>query len=112
MRAIQLIQPTSNPAKSPKAARVYTIAPPGSSKRLPASAKQSTRSSTPKPAARIAQTLAGPRSCAAATGRMRYTPLPMTSLTDSATICHRETTRRSPVFGSRALLFLSEWRTF
>ena len=40
--------------------------------------------------------LAGPSSIAAATGRIRYTPLPMTSLTDSATISHRETARRKP----------------
>src|SRR5262245_36674325 len=72
------------------------MAPPGLSKRLPASAKQSTISRTAKPAAKIAQTLAGPSSAAAATGRMRYTPLPMTSLTESATISQRETARRKP----------------
>src|ERR1700719_2094853 len=75
MRAIQVIQPTSNPTKSPNAARVYTMAPPAWSKRLAASAKQRTSRSTANPAARIAQMLAGPRSCAAATGRIRQTPL-------------------------------------
>jgi hypothetical protein len=47
------------------------MAPPGVSNRLDASAKQRTSSATAKPAARIAQMLAGPRRSAAATGRIR-----------------------------------------
>ena len=60
--------------RRPRACR--RIAPPGLSKRLPASAKQRTSSSTAKPAARIAQTLAGPRSAAAATGRIEVHAAP------------------------------------
>src|SRR5437764_7064709 len=45
-RAIQFIQPVSNPTKSPNAVRAYRYAPPGSLKWLAASAKQSTRMNT------------------------------------------------------------------
>jgi len=71
MRATHVIHPTSNPTKSPNAARVYTYPLPGVSKRLPASAKQRTRRRTATPAARMAQMLAAPSSSAASLGLLR-----------------------------------------
>src|ERR687886_571207 len=45
-RAIQFIQPVSNPTKSPNAVRAYRYAPPGSVKWLAASANTRTRMNT------------------------------------------------------------------
>ena len=47
----------------------------------------------------MAHTLEGPRNCAVETGSTRSTPLPTTPLIYSATISHRDTTRRKPTVG-------------
>src|SRR4051795_10969153 len=74
-RAIQFIQPVSNPMKSPNAVRAYRYAPPGSLKWLEASAKFSTRMNTGIAKSSGAQSENGPRSLYDSVGR-RKTPEP------------------------------------
>src|ERR1051326_4452490 len=78
-RAIQFIQPVSNPTKSPNAVFAYRYAPPGSLKWLDASAKQSTRMNTGTEKSSGAHNENGPRILYDSVGK-RNTPEPTTAL--------------------------------
>src|SRR5262249_16871891 len=99
-RVNHCIQPISNAAKRPNAARVYRYGPPVPSKRLPTSAKQSAIDSDASPIATKATGLQAP-TCTATCAGIRKIAAPMTWLMPIAVRSHRPSARTSFVIGGR-----------
>src|SRR5437773_6156337 len=91
------IQPTSNAANRPNAARVYKYGPPVPSKRLPTSAKHNATDIDARPI-RTNPIGLQPPICAATCAGIRKMAPPITWLTPIAVRSHRPSARRSVGF--------------
>jgi hypothetical protein len=93
MRAIHVIHPTSNPIRSPNASRVYEVCAARAVEVARRLREAQHEQPDGHPCEHDAHTLAPARIALRRRGS-RYTPLPITSFTENATISHRDATRR------------------